>query len=228
MQSDPSTAEPAPETIRVGEHSHVLARASRADDRTRVLKHGDTFAVFDRYADIFADRLGDQGLYHAGTRHVSRLDLLINQLRPLLLSSSLDRENLLLLVDLTNPDLSEGDEIVVPRGSLHILRTSVVWEGVLHQRLDIQNFGLRPVRVGLALRLLADFSDVFEVRGVVRTLPGKPLGASAHERGIEILYVGSDKVARATTLSCDPPPTRCTPGGVEFRRGTGRGRLADD
>src|SRR5215471_4982817 len=116
MQSEPSTAEPPPETIRVGEHSHVLARASRADDRTRVLKHGDTFAVFDRYSDILADKLGDQGLYHAGTRHVNRLDLSISGLRPLLLNSSLDRENLLLLVDLTNPDLSDGEDIVVPRG----------------------------------------------------------------------------------------------------------------
>ncbi len=30
-----------------GSH-HILAASCAADDRTRVLKHGDTFAVFDR------------------------------------------------------------------------------------------------------------------------------------------------------------------------------------
>ena len=39
----------------------------------RVLKHGDTFAVFDRFGDI-AGRVGErEGLYHEGTRFLSRL-----------------------------------------------------------------------------------------------------------------------------------------------------------
>src|SRR5262245_40626059 len=101
MDTGTRAADPAEDVIRVGDHFYVLALSSRADDRTRVLKHGDTFAVFDRYADVLADRLGDQGLYHAGARHLNRLDLLVNGLRPLLLSSSLDQENLLLVVDLT-------------------------------------------------------------------------------------------------------------------------------
>src|SRR5215831_14794804 len=108
MEPTSLTADPAQEVIRVGDHFYVLAMSSRADDRTRVLKQGDTFAVMDRYGDMLADRLADQGLYHEGTRHLSRLDLRIGGLRPLLLSSSLDQENLVLAVDLTNPDLSEN------------------------------------------------------------------------------------------------------------------------
>jgi hypothetical protein len=32
--------------------SHILATSCPADERTRALKHGDTFAVFDHYGDI--------------------------------------------------------------------------------------------------------------------------------------------------------------------------------
>ena len=38
---------------------------------TRVLKHDETFAVFNRYGDVIPIGLGEQGLYHLGTRHLS-------------------------------------------------------------------------------------------------------------------------------------------------------------
>jgi hypothetical protein len=44
-----------------GTSYHILAASSRADERTRVLKHGDTFAVFDHYDDIM-------------TRHTARTE----------------------------------------------------------------------------------------------------------------------------------------------------------
>src|SRR5882757_3818860 len=55
METTVAPVDPAQEVIRVGDHFYVLALSSRADDRTRVLKHGDTFAVLDRYGDILAD-----------------------------------------------------------------------------------------------------------------------------------------------------------------------------
>jgi len=38
-----------------GTSYHILAASSRADERTRVLRHGDTFAVLDHYGDIKPD-----------------------------------------------------------------------------------------------------------------------------------------------------------------------------
>src|SRR6202142_3396697 len=72
---------------------HILAVSSPADERTRVLKHGDTFAIFDHYGDIRPDGLGDAGLYHEGTRFLSRLRLDLEQGRPFLLSSTVRDEN---------------------------------------------------------------------------------------------------------------------------------------
>ena len=58
--------------IRVEDRFYILASSSRVDDRTRVLKHGDTFAVLDRFGDIAPVGLGELGLYHQDTRFLSR------------------------------------------------------------------------------------------------------------------------------------------------------------
>jgi len=42
----------AREVIRVRDAFYIRSSSSRIDVRTRVLKQGDTFAVFDRFGDI--------------------------------------------------------------------------------------------------------------------------------------------------------------------------------
>ena len=53
--------------------------------RTRTLKHGDTFAVFDHRGDIGGEPGNPEGLYHRDTRMLSQLQLLLEEARPLLL-----------------------------------------------------------------------------------------------------------------------------------------------
>ena len=67
---------------------HILAASSLADERTRVLKQGDTFAVFDHYGDIKPGGLGEEGLYYEGTRYLSCLLLELEGSRPFFLSST--------------------------------------------------------------------------------------------------------------------------------------------
>ena len=50
----------------------------------RTLKHDDTFVVVDSHGDIGASAGGSDGLFHADTRFVSRLELLLNGTQPLL------------------------------------------------------------------------------------------------------------------------------------------------
>jgi hypothetical protein len=54
---------------------HVLATARLSEDRIHVLKHRDTFAVFDHADDIKAGGLWEEGMYHEGTRDLSCLVL---------------------------------------------------------------------------------------------------------------------------------------------------------
>lgn len=120
------------EIIKVNEQDYILATSSHVDDRTRILKHGDTFAVFDRYGDIQTIvGHGEQGIFHQDTRYLSRLELLLDKNhRPLLLNSTILEDNSLMTADLTNPDLYVNGKLIAPEGTIHIFRSKLLWQGV--------------------------------------------------------------------------------------------------
>jgi glycogen debranching enzyme len=64
-----------PDIIRVADEYYVRASSALADNRTRVLKYGDTFAVFNRYGDIEALGPSQFWLFHSESRHLSRFTL---------------------------------------------------------------------------------------------------------------------------------------------------------
>src|SRR3954451_7706211 len=70
----------------------------------RTLKHGDCFAVLDSHGDIGATPGGADGVFYADTRFLSRLEMLLTGMQPLLLGSNLRDDNTVLTIDLTNPD----------------------------------------------------------------------------------------------------------------------------
>jgi glycogen debranching enzyme len=194
------------DVIRVEDQYYILATSSLADDRTQVLKQGETFAVFDRYGDMQALGLGEQGLYHEGTRFLSRFVLRLGSGRPLLLSSTVREDNALLTVDLTNPDFAIDGQVAVPRGTLHIFRNKFLWQGTYYERLQIYNYGLMPVDFPLYLQCDGDFVDIFEVRGLRREHRGRKLEAVVKHDGIVLGYAGLDGITRRTCLQCSPAP----------------------
>src|SRR5689334_16622142 len=192
--------------IQVEDQFYILATAAAAEDRVRVLKHGDTFAVFDRYGDSRPVGLGEEGVYHEGTRYLSRLELRLGRTRPLLLSSTVRDDNTLLAVDLTNPDIKVGDHVLVPRGTLHIFRSKFLWQSVCYERLKVMNHGLTPVEVSLSASFATDFADIFEVRGVTRPKRGRHLPDQVRDNSVMLAYEGLDGMMRRTTLEWSPPP----------------------
>jgi glycogen debranching enzyme len=196
---------------------YIQAASVAGDERKRVLKHGNTFAVCDRYGDFQPIGLHEQGLYHEGTRFVSCLLLSLGRSRPLFLSSTIKEDNDLLVVDLTNPDISTGGEIVIPRGTLHLSRTKFLWNGVGYEELRIRNYGLQPVVVTFRFRFEADFVDIFEVRGLERKRRGENLGGTVDNGGVTLSYRGLDDVLRRTRLLFSPPPEALRPNEAGFR-----------
>src|SRR5437879_7968959 len=93
---------PMEEVITVEDTYYIMVGSSLAEKQNRVLKHGETFAVFDRQGSIRPFRIGDQGLYHGGTRFLSHLKLRIGDKKPLFLSSVVKEDNDLLVVDAAN------------------------------------------------------------------------------------------------------------------------------
>jgi glycogen debranching enzyme len=195
------------DVIRLHDQYYILATSSRADERTRVLKHGDTFAIFDHFGDVVPFGLGEQGLYHAGTRHLSLLELRLNGARPLLLSSSVREDNDLFVVDLTNPDIPLGGARVFRRDILHVFRSTFLWESACYQSLRLTNYGLEEVTLSLTQRFASDFADIFEVRGTTRPHRGRLLQPRSADGALVLGYEGLDGVVRRTTVECSPPPT---------------------
>ena len=192
------------EVIEIGDQYYILAQSPLADDRTRVLKHDDMFAIFDRYGDIQPVGLGEQGIFHGGTRFLSKLVLRIADKRPMLLSSTIREDNILLSVDLSNPDIVTG-QTQFPRGILHLYRSKFLWESVCYERLRVRNYSLAPVDSWITIFFDSDFADIFEVRGQHRERRGQRTGDQAQDSSLTLCYEGLDRVVRRTRITCTPP-----------------------
>jgi glycogen debranching enzyme len=193
-----------------GGPNHILAAASQTDERTRVLKHGDTFAVFDHYGDIKPGGLGEEGLYHEGTRYLSCLLLELEGSRPFFLSSTVRDENDQLAVALTNPDLLRDGQVCVPLGTLQIALRKFLWCGACYQQMRIKNHGRAAVQASLSLHFAADYADIFEVRGMKRKARGEDLKPVVTAATVVLGYRGLDDDVRRSVLDFRPKPTRLT------------------
>lgn len=192
--------------IEIENKHYILASSALADQKTIVLKEGDTFALFEVHGDIYQIPSGSQGIFHNGTRYLSRMELSINSLKPLLLSSLPREDNQMIIVDLTNPDLSLENNEAVLRGTIHISRSKFLWQGAYHEKIRFINFGLDPASFEVALKYDADFADIFEVRGTMRQRRGAKLPVAFLENGVKFAYKGLDNILRETRISLHPTP----------------------
>lgn len=196
--------------IEVEGHYYIRANASMADTGARVLKDGDTFAIFDRHGDIRPLGFENQGIFHEGMRFLSRWKLFLNGTSPLLLSSNVREDNDFLIVDLTNPLLPQTDGQVVEHGAIHIERTIFLQNSDCFERIQISNFGMEPAELEVALQFRSDYVDLFEIRGTNRKergIPGEPI-ISPNE--VTLSYEGLDSVYRQTRLHFGVQPWKMT------------------
>ena len=183
----------------------------------RTLKYGDTFAVLDSHGDIGASAGEADGLFHNDTRFLSRLELLVNGLQPLLLGSNLRDDNSQLSVDLTNPDFFVDGRIVLQKDLLHIARTTFLWRGTAYQRLAVRNHGDRAISLSLSILFRNDFADLFEVRGLHRARRGSTTHRVIGADQALLTYQGLDGKIRRTALTFDPPPTELSESKASYR-----------
>lgn len=185
-------------------------------DRTRVLKHDDTFAVFDRHGDIRPFGQGSHGIYHRGTRYLSVSRLAICGQRPALLGSTVTTDNTRLTVDLANHDLCREGERIIAAETIHISRSKVLWEGACHETIKLANHGQEAARLPLELEFDADFSDIFEVRGMTRMRRGELLEPRLTDTSVTLSYRGLDGVVRHTKIEASRPPSSLSPDRFTF------------
>jgi len=190
----------------VQESAFYIPMTGPASRPRRSLKHDDTFIVLDSHGDIGASAGGPDGLFNADTRYLARLELVLDDVQPLLLGSNLRDDNSALTVDLTNPDVYRGDRIVLQKDMLHIIRTIFLWRGTAYQRIGVRNHGERRASFELTLLFDNDFADLFEVRGARRPRRGIASGKVDGPADVTLDYHGLDDAARTTGLHFEPRP----------------------
>src|SRR5215469_756295 len=90
---------------------YIPVTASTAGNGRHVLKNANSFAVLDEFGQIQASGPAAEGLFFEDTRYLSRLAMLINGARPLLLSSTVTEGNTMLSVDLANPEAADHSSL---------------------------------------------------------------------------------------------------------------------
>src|SRR5229473_8090380 len=182
-----------------------------------VLKHDDTFVVLDSHGDIGASAGGPDGLFHCDTRFLSHLEFLLNGTQPLPLGSNVRDDNTLLTIDLTNPDTYFENRLVLPKDTLHVVRTIFLLRDAAYQRFAIRNYGDGPVDLRLTMLFDSDFADLFEVRGLRRQRRGVIRREAVPPATARLIYEGLDGELRQTWLGFDPAPSEITESTAGYR-----------
>lgn len=194
------------DVIRLKDSWYVRASSSMVDLQTRVLKNGESFAIFDKFGDIQRIGIGEQGFFCEGTRHLSYFEMLVNKRRPLLLNSSTSQDNILVSIDLTTPDLYDDGNLVLGKGKLHIFRSKFLWDERYYEHIRFKNYDKQTHLLDISFSIDADYSDIFEVRGFERKKRGGLQGVKTKKRGINLGYRGLDNILYQTCVEFEPPP----------------------
>jgi len=206
-KADMFEARPALDPSEVDDsHPQIL----RATDLTgvHVLKHENLFMLSSAHGDIRPDGRG-LGMYESDTRVLSTYDLSLNGVRPVVLRAG-PAASFQGSIQLTNPDLFadqarelDGSEVVLRRQSLGVVRERVIANG-FRERITITNYTTGPERALVTLALDADYADIFELRGAVRTKRGERLSNVIGDGRVTFSYRGVDGILRTTHIAVSP------------------------
>lgn len=195
---------------------YIPAKGSPTRQRYK-LKHNDTFVVLDSHGDIGAALGEPDGVFNNDTRLLSRLELHVNGQPTLLLGSRVRDDNTMLTADLTNPDIYDDGRIVLPKDTVHIARTSFVWNDTFYTRFGIRNYGNRTIDLSPDLWFASDFADLFEVRGMRRTRRGKGERAQFDAANARLSYLALDGVSLCASVNFEPKPDHLDDGRARYR-----------
>jgi glycogen debranching enzyme len=172
--------------------------------KTLAVKEGDVFLYSDREGNLDHGGMYGLGLYARDTRFLSHFRMTVGGRDPVLLSSSAER-GYMGHVDLTNPDLYEGDRVAVPQQTLNIRRVRVI-DGRLFERVRVKNYNPFAVAVDVAFTFGSDFADIFEVRGMLTPEHPRIEPPLLETDRVVLAMVGRDGVRRETRISFGSKP----------------------
>src|SRR5205823_11646422 len=151
------------------------------------------------------------GLFWHGTRFLHTCNLFLEGRPLVVLSHHVADVGSVCQIDLTNTTLSIDDTTNVKQGEIHIHRALELQDDALMQSITVTSFHTLPVPVTLALKLGADFRDMFEVRGFMRQERGQFQPTRMDATSLIFDYRGIDAVERETQIMFAPPTDAVLP-----------------
>jgi glycogen debranching enzyme len=173
----------------------------------QVIKHDRAFFASDRFGQVPAENRAGLGLYVRDARFLSRLELGLEELDPILLHSSAEL-NYKQSVVLAYP---------LPAGHLSVARTRVMSDSLIEQ-IEVTIHSSPATTVHMCLDFGSDFLDVREVLGNARdrAQPGQEQPPQAGRNSVVLGCRGADGWVRTTTIRFSPAPESLTPSRATF------------
>lgn len=202
-----------------------MAKARSVTDirEAQVIKHDRAFFLSDRFGDIPEDNQAALGLYFRDTRFLSRLELTLDELHPILLHSSTER-SYWQVVQLAFPILVMHPSGFEHQENISVSRSRILSDSLVEQ-IEISNYGSSPRSVRLAVTFDVDFLDLFEVREWLRTRaqPGQSQPPEVGKNFVAFGHRGADGVVRTTTIRFSPAPDELNANRAIFKLDLGDG-----
>ncbi|NQX70083.1 amylo-alpha-1,6-glucosidase [Paenibacillus alba] len=172
----------------------------------RVIKENDLFLMTDKTGDIPAGNAAGHGLYTKDTRFLSGMEIRINGMTPILLSSSAGT-NYIATIRMTNPHMESDGQLILWRESIELERQRFIYEGALYETIAFTNFYPKPVAFDFTARFESDFADMFVVRGFQNGTFGELLPDIQEHQKLVKRYKGTDGIERQTHIGWDRKET---------------------
>ncbi|MEX0806540.1 MAG: glycogen debranching N-terminal domain-containing protein [Candidatus Binatia bacterium] len=147
------------------------------------------------------------GLYYHDCRFVSGYEMKLAGIAPTALVSTA-AQGFMAVFQMTNPEIRMADEGLIRKDNLGIKWERSINSGkpVLHDLLEFQNFGLKPIEFPISLAFQAGFEDVFAVREMLDERSGKLRPPQWSNGVLTFVYEGADGLYRFVEIHFSPLP----------------------
>ena len=200
--------EPQPQQNEVHERPLILPIIGEVERLVRA--HGTMFLVTDRQGDIAPSGARELGLFFEDTRYLSHYALAVS-----------DGQIVRLSAEASHPAYNQIDLMVSapeecaflddPKNFLHIRRRQIL-DGGLTEQIVFTNFLRRATTLDVRISFEADFADIFEVRGAIRSKRGRYRPGRVDGSTVTLAYEGLCGALFQTTIAFARPPSELAAG----------------
>lgn len=180
-----------------------------------IIREKELFLLTDTEGHVEVGNDSGFGLYHEDTRYLSGWELTLVGVEPIVLLSTAE-DGFWMEQVMTNPELVSDDGGTLASGSLQIRRQRVLDRSMV-ETTRLTNYSALELTLTVQFGFAADFSDIFEIRGLHRARRSTVLESQLQAHGVIFRYRGADGRRRQTRVRFRPEPDELRANCAEFR-----------